>query len=608
MTHPLTPQGQQFVEDLLAQMTLDEKIGQMTQPEKNSVKGGDVARLALGSLLSGGGGNPEPNTPETWRDMVLGFAREARTSRLGIPLLYGVDAVHGHNNVVGATIFPHNIGLGATRDADLVRRIGRATAREVSATGVRWDFAPAVSIPQDVRWGRTYEGYSQDTGVVSELATAFIEGLRGDAWNTPTSVLPSVKHFVADAATNWGSSTRVNRDTLNVDRTLAIAQMGESFVDLLDKGAWQIDQGDTTIDEATLRAVHLPPYAAAIRAGALNVMASYSSWQGLKLHAHRYLLTDVLKGELGFAGFVVSDWEALDQLDADYRACVVQAINAGIDMVMVPFDYERFIRCLRDAVQTGDVPEARVDDAVRRILNAKYALGLFGQSDEPALPLDVLGCEEHRALAREAVRKSLVLLKNERDALPLAAGADVLVIGEAADDVGAQCGGWTITWMGGHGPTTPGTTLLAGLRAALGGRVQYAPDGRADGRYGTAIVVLAEEPYAEGMGDRADLTLSAAQTELLARARAVSDRVVLVLLSGRPLIVTEQVAGVDAFVAAWLPGTEGDGVADVLTGAHPFTGRLEYSWPSRLDDLRDPQAPLFARGAGLSAQVVPQLT
>lgn len=252
MTQPLSATGQQFVASLLSSMTLDEKIGQMTQPEKNSVKAGDIARLSLGSVLSGGGGNPEPNTPMAWRAMVEGFQQEALQSRLKIPLLYGVDAVHGHNNVVGTTIFPHNIALGATRDADLVRRIGRATALEVAATGVRWDFAPAVSIPQDIRWGRTYEGYSQDPQVVSELAVAYIEGLRGEAWNSPTSVLPSVKHFVADAAATWGTSKRVDRQALSLDRTLAIAKMGQGFVELLDQGAWQIDQGDALIDEATL--------------------------------------------------------------------------------------------------------------------------------------------------------------------------------------------------------------------------------------------------------------------------------------------------------------------------------------------------------------------
>ncbi|UBV44214.1 glycoside hydrolase family 3 C-terminal domain-containing protein (plasmid) [Deinococcus taeanensis] len=600
-TSPLTSDQQQFTEQLLAQMTLAEKIGQMTQPEKNSVKPGDVARLALGSVLSGGGGNPEPNTPAGWRAMVTQFIAEAQQSRLRIPLIYGVDAVHGHNNVVGATIFPHNIGLGATRDAELVRRIGRATALEVAATNVRWNFAPAVSVPQDIRWGRTYEGYSQDPRLVSDLAVALIRGFEGDGWTAPTAVLPSVKHFVADAATTWGSSTRAQ----SFDRTLSNATMTQDFRELLERGAWQIDQGNAEIDEATLRAVHLPPYRAAIEAGALNVMASYSAWQGLKVHAHRYLLTDVLKGELGFQGFVVSDWEALDQLHpGDYDRCVVDAINAGIDMVMVPFDYERFIGSLTRAVDSSAVPLARIDDAVRRILTAKVALGLFEQPHTDERLLALVGCGAHRDLAREAVQKSLVLLKNA-GALPLDPhGPEVLVAGADADDLGAQCGGWTISWMGGRGPTTPGTTILEGLRAAAGpDRVHYSPDGHVTRDYRAGVVVLAEEPYAEGMGDRADLTLSAEQAALVARVRARCEQLTVVLLSGRPLVITEHLPAWDALVAAWLPGTEGQGVADVLFGRVPFSGRLPFDWPRTADHLRrgDGPAPLFALGEAAAA-------
>ncbi|THF70835.1 beta-glucosidase [Deinococcus sp. Arct2-2] len=613
---PLNSAQQHFVEQLLSKMTLDEKIGQMTQPEKNSVTPADVTRLGLGSVLSGGGGNPDPNTPAEWRGMVTAFQEGALASRLGIPLLYGVDAVHGHNNVVGATIFPHNIGLGAARDADLVRRIGRATALEVVATGVRWTFAPAVSIPQDVRWGRSYEGYSQDSALVSELAVALIDGLKGDGWNSPTAVLPSVKHYVADAAATWGSSKRVNRQALaeaqnaaqTTDQTLAIAHMDQSFVELLKLGAWQIDQGDAEIDEATLRAVHLAPYRAALEAGALNVMASYSSWQGLKMHAHQYLLTDVLKDELGFEGFVVSDWEGIDQIyPGDYDRCVVASINAGIDMVMVPFDAERFIGSLRRAVQGGEVFPARIDDAVRRILTAKVALNLFeNPRTDPAL-LELVGCSAHRTLAREAAAKSLVLLKNEGDALPLRRNTSpLLVAGPDADDVGVQCGGWTVSWMGGRGPTTPGTSILQGLRHTLGAeQVQYSADGQlpVDTEYEVGLVVLAEEPYAEGMGDRANLHLSADQVALLRRVRARCQRLVVVLLSGRPLLITDELPHWDAFVAAWLPGTEGEGVADVLCGDVPFTGRLSFDWPQSAEDLprREDGSALFRMGAGLNS-------
>ncbi len=610
----LSPEDQTFVAQLLGQMTLAEKIGQMTQAEKNSVRPGDVARLGLGSVLSGGGGNPDPNTPESWRAMVSGLIDESLRSRLKIPLIYGSDAVHGHNNVVGATIFPHNIGLGAAGDPGLLRRIGRATALEVAATDVRWAFAPAVSIPQDVRWGRSYEGYGQDPGLVSELAAALIEGLRGDGRNSETSVLPSVKHFVADAAAVWGTSRRIDRQALGTDRTLAIADMGQSMVDLLDLGAWQIDQGDALLGEQTLRAVHLEPYRAAIGAGALNVMASYSSWQGQKLHGHRYLLTDVLKGELGFQGFVVSDWEGIDQLGSDYGACVVQAINAGIDMVMVPFDHGRFISALTQAVGSGQVGLERIDDAVSRILGVKRSLGLFGQAHTDPVLLEQVGSAGHRLLAREAVSRSLVLLKNE-GALPLdPLGPPLLVVGQAADDLGAQCGGWTVTWMGGHGPTTTGTTLLAGLRAVAGeARVRFSPDGQtddgqaddgqADQMYPVAVVVLAEEPYAEGMGDRADLRLHPDQLALLERARQRCNQLVVVLLSGRPLIVSEQLPGWDALVAAWLPGTEGQGVAEALYGIQPFTGRLSYDWPASQSDLgRGADASLLFRiGDGLTA-------
>lgn len=601
MPHPLDATGQHFVEHLLSQMTLGEKIGQMTQPEKNSVKAGDVARLGLGSVLSGGGGNPEPNSPASWRAMVTALIEESQQSRLKIPLIYGSDAVHGHNNVVGATIFPHNIGLGCTRDADLVRRIGRATALEAAATNVRWSFAPAVSIPQDVRWGRSYEGYSQDPQLVTVLAAALVEGLKGEAWNSPTAVLPSVKHFIADAATIWGSGKRVNRAEVEGDRTLAIAKMGEDFVALLDKGAWQIDQGDTDIDEQTLREVHLPPYKAALDAGALNVMASYSSWQGLKMHAHHYLLTDVLKGELGFAGFIVSDWEGVQQVDPDFDAAVVKSVGAGVDMVMVPFEYERFMDSLTKAVEQGAVTPERIDDAVRRILTAKYALGLFEQPHTDAALLEKVGCAEHRALAREAAAKSAVLLKNEGGLLPLRAGADVLVAGQAANDIGLQCGGWTISWMGGAGATTPGTTILAGLQAAGGRTFHYDADATGDSQHEIGLVFVSEEPYAEGMGDRTVLQLTDEHLALLERMRARCQKLAVVLLSGRPLVITEQIRNWDAFVAAWLPGTEGDGLADVLCGVQPFSGRLSFDWPGSQADLRrGPQTGLlFQVGDGL---------
>lgn len=589
--------------DLIEQMTLPEKVAQMTQVEKNSLTPDDVAAHGIGSVLSGGGGNPEPNTPQAWLEMVGSFQRAAMQSRLKIPLLYGSDAVHGHNNLVGATLFPHNIGLGATRDPDLVRRVGRVTALETSAVGVRWDFAPAVSVPQDIRWGRSFEGYSRDTAIVSEMATAFLGGLQGGNLGDPTAVLGCIKHYVADGATTWGSSERVDRAALQIDQTLANANVDESFIKLVAEGAWQLDQGSSDIDEEALRRVHLPPYEAAIEAGALSVMASYSSWGGLKLHAHHYLLTEVLKNELGFEGFVVTDWEGVDQIAPDdFYDSVVQAINAGIDMVMVPFRYERFMETLLGAVEKGDVSLSRIDDAVRRILYVKARMGLF----EPATPPDSakVGSAEHRAVAREAVRKSLVLLKND-SVLPLSTAQSLFVAGQAADDIGYQCGGWTITWMGGPGPTTPGTTLLEGLKAAAPQtEINYRADGDFDTRAEVGIVVLAEEPYAEGMGDKEDLHLRPEQINLLGRVRAQCDKLVLVLFSGRPLILTEQLPLCDALVAAWLPGTEGQGVAEVLFGEYEFSGTLPFAWPESMAQIPlarlEEQKPLFPLGHGLT--------
>ena len=603
------------VDALLARMTLREKIGQMTQAEKNSVTPDDVRTHALGSVLSGGGGNPEPNTPAAWRAMVLGFREAARESRLGIPLLYGVDAVHGHNNVVGATVFPHNVGLGAIGDADLVRRVGRVTAVEVAATGVRWTFAPAVSVPLDVRWGRTYEGYGQDPELVGRLAAAYIEGLRGAGWASPDALLPSVKHFLADGAARHGTSTRWDRAavaSLADDPTLANAHLAADFLEVLDRGAWTIDQGVVDVDEPTLRAVHLAPYREALAAGALNVMASYGSWHGRRMHEHHDLLTDVLKGELGFEGFVVSDWAAIDQLDPDYDACVERSVNAGIDMVMVPFDHQRFMDALEAAVERGAVRLARIDDAVRRILATKERLGLFDAAGEPERepPLTAVGHPDHRRLAQEAARRSPVLLKNRGGALPLPPTLPALLVaGAAADDVGLQCGGWTVSWMGSAGPITPGTTLLQGLRRLLpDADFTFEPDGDGTTRVPVGVVAVAEEPYAEGMGDRHDLDLPAADRALIERVRARVDTLVLVLYAGRPLVLGEAAQHADAIVAAWLPGSEGAAVADPLVGASGFEATLRYRWPAASTDLplhpfgTDPQAgptPLFGIGHGL---------
>jgi len=598
------------VDYLLSRMTLEEKLGQMTMVENNSITPAQVAEFYIGSVLSGGGGNPTPNTPANWRAMVCAFQKAALETRLAIPLLYGVDAVHGHNNVKGAVIFPHNIGLGASRDPDLVERIGQVTARELLATSVHWTFAPSVSVPQDLRWGRTYEGYSEDSQLVAELGAALTRGLGNCRADGSIQVLACAKHYVADGAAQWRESP-IAEDAPQQGSTAPPQDSAAPQAVELAPGQWQIDQGDAPIDEASLRATHLPPYQAAIAAGARTVMASYSSWGGEKLHAHRYLLRDLLKGELGFQGFVVTDWMAINQLDPDYQQCVVQAVQAGIDMVMVPYDFRRFIAALKKAVEGGDVALQRIDDAVRRILRVKLDLGLFEQpfGDKPLL--ESLGCAAHRQVAREALRKSLVLLKNERQSLPLSRDAPrLLVAGRAADDIGLQCGGWSITWQGEAGATTSGTTILEGLRAAVAdtAAIDYSADGQfaEDARAAVGIVALHEEPYAEGFGDRADLSLAPDEIALLRRVRERCDKLIVLLIAGRPRILTEQLPLIDALVAAWLPGSEAHGIADVLFGDYPFTGKLPFSWPRSMDQIplaalqASAEEPLWEYGYGLT--------
>jgi beta-glucosidase len=581
------------VADLLSRMTLAEKIGQMTQVEKGSIVKQDITAEFIGSILSGGGGSPSPNTPQAWADMVDGFQKVALQTRLGIPLIYGVDAVHGHGNLKGATLFPQNVGLGAANDPELMERIGQITAREMIATGIYWNFGPVVAVPQDIRWGRTYEGYSENTELVSSLTVAYLRGMQyvdgAQDLSAPGTVLGTPKHFVGDGGTAWGSST---------------AQvMGHPYM---------LDQGVTDVDEATLRAVHLPPYAAAVDAGAMSIMVSFSSWGGMKMHAQRYLLSDVLKGELGFKGFLVSDWQAIDQIPGDYYSDIVTAINAGLDMIMVPYDYHAFIDGLTQAVEKGDVAMERIDDAVGRILTVKFQLGLFERpfADRSLLPL--VGSDEHREVAREAVRKSLVLMKNEGRVLPLAKDTPlILVAGRAANDIGMQCGGWTIEWQGRAGQITPGTTILEGIRDAVSGgtTVLYRARGEFDQEKGdVGIVVVGELPYAEGVGDAQDLALSKEDIAAIESVRERSERLVVVLVSGRPVIVGDRLDEWDAWVAAWLPGSEGQGVADVLFGDYPFTAKLPYTWPRSMDQLpfdfehletSGKGVPLFPFGYGL---------
>jgi beta-glucosidase len=564
---PSSPGPPVDVESLLARMTLEEKVGQMTQVDRQYLESeSDIRRYFLGSILSGGGSSPADDTAPGWAEMYDRFQDEALATRLQIPILYGIDAVHGHNNVRGAVIFPHNVGLGCTRDPDLVERVARATAEEVQATGIDWTFSPCIAVPRDERWGRTYEGFGETPELVAEMAAAAVRGYQ------PT-ILACAKHYLADGGTTGG-----------------------------------VDQGDARMDEATLRTIHLPGYRSAVAAGVDTVMASFSSWNGQKMHGNPYLLTDVLKGELGFSGFVVSDWAGIDQLPGDYASDIETSIGAGIDMVMVPRRYQEFTATLRALVESGQLPMSRIDDAVRHILQAKAAAGLFEApySDPSLLPR--VGSDEHRSLAREAVQKSLVLLKNHGEVLPLSKMARrIHVAGKNADDLGNQCGGWTLTWQGASGAITTGTTLLEGLRATVfaGTEVTYSRDGSGAAGAEVGVVVIGERPYAEGLGDREDLSLDDEDVAAVHAVQGAGVPTVVVLVSGRPLILGGVLEEADALVAAWLPGTEGAGVADVLFGDHPPTGTLSHSWPRSMAQIPinvgDPgYDPLFPYGYGMT--------
>jgi len=567
------------VTDLLGRMSPDDKLGQMTQAERASITPAEITQYRIGSVLSGGGSAPASNTPAGWADMYDAFQRGALAAPLQIPMIYGIDAVHGNNNVYGATIFPHNIGLGATRDADLVRRIGEATAEEVTGTGLDWTFAPCVCVVRNDRWGRTYESYGEKPDLPSAMTT-LITGLQ----DGPAPVLATAKHYVGDGGTTGG-----------------------------------VDQGDTQVSEADLRAVHLPPFRAAVERGVSSVMISFSSWNGSKLHGHRYLITDVLKGELGFTGFTVSDWNGIDQIDGQpgfTQAEVATAINAGLDMIMVPTGWRTFLSQLRAAVQAGQIPISRIDDANRRILTKKFEYGLFEHPYADRSYAGTVGSAAHRALARQAVRESQVLLKNS-GVLPLAkTGGKLFVAGKSADDLGNQSGGWTLSWQGASGNTIPGTSILQGIRAAAGSgtTVTYSRDGAGiDSSYRAAIAVVGETPYADGHGDRpGGMGLDSTDLATLSRLRAAGVPLVVVLVSGRPLDIAAQLPDWNAAVAAWLPGSEGAGVADVLFGDHAPTGKLPVTWMQSAGQQPindgDGKAALFRYGFGLTYTATPDPT
>lgn len=574
------------ITQLLKQMDAACKVGQVIQGDIASLTPEDVARYNLGSVLNGGnsgpGGNDLAPASEWLRfaDLFYAASKRGRPGCPGIPMIWGTDAVHGHSNIIGATLFPHNVGLGAMRDPDLIEKIGAATAAEIRVTGQEWTFAPTVTVPQDWRWGRAYEGYSSDPALVASYVGRMVRGLQGppstDRVLAGPHVIASTKHFLADGGTKDGH-----------------------------------DQGDAEIDETTLRLVHGAPYLPAIENGVATVMTSFSSWNGVKIAGNKGLVTDVLKDRLGFGGFVVTDWNAHGQIAGCTNASCPQALLAGVDMYMAPDSWKPLYGSLLRQVQDGTVPMARLDDAVSRILRVKFRLGLFEMGAPSTRPLagqwNLLGSPEHRAIAREAVRKSLVLLKNT-GVLPLKKGARLLVAGDGADDVARQSGGWTITWQG-TGLTRnqfPGaTSLWEGLRAAAeasGGSAQLAPDGRFKDKPDAAIVVFGETPYAEFQGDIRSLQLRSDLTGPLATMKALKAQgipVVAVMLTGRPLFVNPELNAADAFVVAWLPGSEGGGVADVLYGKDgaDFTGRLPTAWPRT---ARTGDDPLFAYGYGLS--------
>lgn len=587
------------VNALLTEMTLEEKIGQMTQVERLCIREGAIRKYFIGSVFSGGGSSPIPNNPMEWADMIAEYQDEALSTRMGIPIIYGIDSIHGNGTLYGATIFPQEIGLGATRDAELVFRIGQATAIEMMATGTRWNFAPVIAVPQDIRWGRTYESYSEDTGLVAELGAAYIKGLQSipasfaAANGQSIFVLATPKHFLGDGGTTFGTST---------------IRYGYDSPDQV----YLLDQGDMQLPLEQVRTLFLPPYQAATVAGAKSVMASFSSWNGEKMHGQKYWLTDVLKGELGFDGFIVSDYGGIDQVAADYYTSVVTSINAGIDMSMVPCDYISFIDTVKAAVAKGDIPVERIDDAVRRILQVKFKMGVFERPYADETLTRAIGSLEHRELARKAVSESLVLLKKEEDALPIPSDVqNIFIAGVAADDIGIQCGGWTITWQGEIGDIQPGTTILEGIKSTVSPETQvvYSEAAVFDGVADYGIAVVGEMPYSEGYGDKEDLSLSGYDINIIERLRQHAKKLIVVIVSGRPMIITAQYQIADAWVAAWLPGTEGQGVADGLFGITPFTGRLPFTWPrfngqlpmnkNNSLQLKGCDAPLFPFGFGL---------
>ncbi|MCB9962882.1 MAG: glycoside hydrolase family 3 N-terminal domain-containing protein [Hyphomonas sp.] len=594
-TPPLDPDIETRIDAIMAKMTLEQKVGQVIQADNTTVTPEDVKKYRLGSVLSGGnsapGGKPYADT-KTWLAAADGYFNASVDPEgvdVAIPVIWGIDAVHGHANLLGATVFPHNIGLGAAHDPDLIEEIMKVTASELVVSGHDWTFAPTLATPRDDRWGRTYEGFSESPEIVASYADRIVYGLQGRPGDAgflgDGHVISSAKHFMADGGTFGGK-----------------------------------DQGDARISEEELRSIHAPGYESALQGGVQTVMASYSSWNGTKMHGSKTMLTELLKGRFGFNGFVVGDWNGHGQIPGCTNTDCPQAINAGLDMYMAPDSWKGLYESTLVHVKAGDIPMDRLDDAVRRILRVKLAYGLFEKGPPSSRPgagdESLLGSPEHRAVARRAVRESLVLLKNDGGVLPLAGKQRVLVVGDGADNIGKQAGGWTLSWQGGDYDNTyfpNGQSILGGIREAVlgsGGTLIFDPTGSSTADADVVIAVYGENPYAEGVGDVKSLDFKPNGFDT-AKLKAFRDRgipVVSVFLSGRPLWVNPELNNSDAFVAAWLPGTEGGGVADVLFRTRPeydFTGRLSFSWPKTADSkpLNKEDAnydPLFPFGYGLS--------
>jgi beta-glucosidase len=548
--------AEERLDDLMGRMTVAEKIGQMALIEKNSIDDpDDIAKYGLGALTSGGGGGPEDNSPAGWLDMVNDFQSYSQKTRLAIPLLYGIDANHGHSNVIGATVFPHSIGLAASKDPELVREVAAVTAEEVANTGINWIYSPDLDVAKDMRWGRVYETFGSDPELVSILGSVYIDGIQSFDSNGQ-KIAASAKHYVGNGSTRWGS---------------AISK--EYF----------LDQGDSDISEEEMRQVHIAPFKNAVDAGVKSVMVGLNRWNGEKVSADKHLISDILKGELGFQGFVVTDWYGVYNKESNRYDATVRAVNSGIDMAMLPYDYKYFSDSMHQALASGDITQDRVDDAVRRILRVKFELGLFDKKATEAYDFKTVGSEPHKELARKAVRQSLVLLKNSKTVPISKAIPKIFVSGSAADNIGQQSGGWTVEWQGVDGNWIPGTTILQGIKdaASPSSVVEYDAKGDFVGQKGLAdigIAVVGEKPYAEGFGDKANLSLSAEDIESISNLRKHSRKIVVIIVSGRPLDIKKYVWGSDAVIAAWLPGSEGQGVADVLFGDYPFTGSLPVEW------------------------------